>query len=188
MTMSTSTQDVVFSRENTIEKLNKLADECKTLSTLYLNNHTIEEVVEKYGTAEQFIADFIMYLNHSGTYYTMDSNTYMSSCDPSRNRSLGDLYRLALYYFPDANIVSIAIKLTELAKNKEIAVCTCGDIHKSVFAQYSGSSINYSHLAEQLEREDHAINRPDYSNITWIYTEDNLDGYTFTDLNCLLEN
>ncbi len=73
-----------------------------------------------------FISKRIMYEEYWSVYVSSGNN----QCSPGSWRSVGDLYMLCLYYYPELCVEEF---LEELVKVPHIACSYCNDVKKRVF-------------------------------------------------------
>lgn len=121
--------------EEIIQKLEEI--ETKLLSEGLL--HLIDEYTgKKYKcrckTLKSFISSFFNYLNYY--YVTYRDTEYY--CDSDRNRSLGDVFRICKYYFPDCTLKEV----TETVWNSNINTLYCNDILKRVYFSNARGTTN----------------------------------------------
>lgn len=111
------------------------------------NNYYLKDFfynVENY-TLESFI---ILFINEYKDYYdTYEENTNRYICNRGKRRSLGDIYLICKYYFPECGIENVLKILIKLLLRGTIQGSYCNTIHKYVF--YIGSnSIIYDNKVE----------------------------------------
>lgn len=130
----------IRSKEESIELFKELEEECKS-SPLLVYNVDKSDIKLEHKDYKEFILDFINNINLKDIYTATVKGSEQTS--RNRKRSLGDLYRLTISYFPDTDIVDLAIFLTEqnLAGNID-QVRLCPTIHKIVFhpVHYTGEN------------------------------------------------
>lgn len=82
---------------------------------------------------KEFILDFINNLN-IGNFAIITNN--LEGTEPlykDKRRSLEDLYRLIISYFPETTLIDLAKFLTEQCENSNLSGHVCPDINKIVF-------------------------------------------------------
>lgn len=80
-------------------------------------------------SVEEFIKNLV--LDYVVNLYTYEDSKVQ--CNPNKNRSFGDLYRIVLTYFPNVSAQKVYTELYILGINKEIEIIICGNINKRVF-------------------------------------------------------
>lgn len=100
---------------------------------LFLNGYTFNGKNYKY-TLESFILDFLKRLNLSYHTYIIDENLNDKlHCTSYRRRSLGDIYLICKYYFPNCTIEQVLKILIKLTTSHKIGSGYCVTIKKYVF-------------------------------------------------------
>jgi hypothetical protein len=121
-------------------------------------------------------ATFISRLINEYTYEycTIDANTNLTTTPRKCHRSLGDIYMLTLYYFPQTTLLEVITRLFELLNNKKIFILYCGNIYKLTFFKIKGRG--YTNTFESLQiYGDMRISKDlncSYSQLMKIYEEE----------------
>jgi len=123
--------------------------------------HLGDDFVDEGRALSNFIYNFILDFNYK--YYTYDLNNY-TICAPGKRRSLGDIYLICKYYYPDCTIEEVLKILIKHLKNNttDIKGSYCYDIQKYVFT----SSRSSDHIVLRVQTE--------YSNLQFIDFYNNL--------------
>lgn len=80
---------------------------------------------------EEFLSNLVV--DYARLYNTLDTDDNIQ-CDYNRNRSLGDIYRITLSYFPEVSLVEVIQALITLVNQEdEVMSMRCGDISKRVY-------------------------------------------------------
>ncbi len=95
---------------------------------------------------KRFIKDFLYSYNKSNT--TRSCPYGYQQCDRNRRRSLGDIYRICKYYYPNITLLQVLKVLIDLLNSRKIGTCFCGTIRKQVYytnnmEQYDGSTMEW---------------------------------------------
>lgn len=141
----------IRTKEESISLFKKLELKCKNDGILLLNKYD-----QKHDNFIDFISDFILNLNYVGSHiYTIDTEGN-KTCSYNKNRSLEDLYRLVLGYFPDTDILDLAKYLVSNEKNPQLECINCNDINKIVFFNKKITNY-YSGFRSELQHESISI-------------------------------
>lgn len=84
---------------------------------------------------KQWLLLFFSTNNNHPTIYadTKDSEKVMYQCSAGRRRSLGDIYMICKYYYPDCTLEEVLKNLLWMLKGRLIGGSHCNLIHKFVF-------------------------------------------------------
>lgn len=93
-----------------------------------------------FSTKKEFIREFILKYNSN---YDTFAGEYIQ-CAKNRRRSLGDIYLITKYYYPNCTIEDVIKELIHLLNTKKIAGSYCSTIHKYVFHNQSDAYIKES--------------------------------------------
>src|SRR5690606_16111820 len=115
-------------KEEILEIFERKEAEYKKLGVLKYS----EEVLPIDTDPESFLINFLSYNNINYPTLFLDGTV---QCDEDRNRSLGDIYRLILNYFPDISLIETAEILYDLVNNnvEGIRMLYCQNIKKRVY-------------------------------------------------------
>lgn len=95
---------------------------------------------------EKFIENFIN--KYRNIYNTYNKNSIQ--CGIGRRRSLGDIYQIIKYYYPNISLLEVKNILTNLCVNNKINTNVCYDINKRV---YFTNSMNLGILRSEFKDE-----------------------------------
>ena len=104
---------------------------------------------------DEFIQRFIIEFNNN--YSTYQDGKLI--CNKDRRRSLGDIFLICKYYYPEVTMQRVLIELLKLLNNRYIAGSYCNTIHKYVFHKSSrhigrsdkveySNEINFGHILD----------------------------------------
>jgi len=96
-------------------------------------------------TIYNFLLNF--FNNYNNNYYTLNKNN-KEVCDLTRRRSLGDIFLICKYYFPNCTIFDVFKNLLKLSSNNLICYNKCSTINKYVF--YTGP-MAYTNATDTVE-------------------------------------
>lgn len=144
--------------EKTIDEIisifNDKEAELKELPDFILVHHdNLDKLVfESYKTVKDFLISFFTDFNYN--YNTCLSNGD-KICGRDKRRSLIDLYKICLVYFPDLKIIDLLIELYYMVENKEINLCTviCPTINRRVYFK-SGDYSDTSYFGATYENPE----------------------------------
>ena len=122
---------IIRTKEESIEIFKTLEDKCKASPLLIKQVDTDENISIDSKDYKEFILDFITRINNYSIYTSTEEGTDFT--EGKRKRSLGDLYRITISYFPDTNIIELAKFLTEQSEILVLKANTCPDINKIIF-------------------------------------------------------
>lgn len=98
---------------------NNLLHECPNFYKLdgYLHDHK--------KPLEVFLEEFVLHLRNK--YVTVSNNAKINFvvCGVGKNRTIGEIFLIARYYYPDCSYKEVRFSLT---KNKKIQIIKCGDV------------------------------------------------------------
>lgn len=101
---------------------------------------------------KDFIYNFFVRYNYEYSTLRIDGSLY---CRTNRRRSLGDIYLICNYYFPNTKMEDVFLYIHELAEGKlPLNASRCGEIHKIVFYR---SEYSYWRNSDQVEYSNYPI-------------------------------
>ncbi len=109
---------------------------CDRGGAYFIEEVSIEEA-QKISLSE-FLDKFIN--NWNNKWNVRFAKSKKIQCATCRYRSITDMTRLAKYYFPDSNVVSVRNALIELADKKKIYGSVCLEVERRVFSMGTGST------------------------------------------------
>lgn len=120
------------SKEDSINLFLALEQKCVEAGPLYIKDFDQSELFQFKGF-EDFLIDFVLERNYSGDSYAIitHNNDYTDTCQYQRNRSLADLYRIVLSYYPGTSILDVARTL--ITGPLKLQMLYCPHISKIVF-------------------------------------------------------
>lgn len=124
---------IIRTKKQSIEIFKTLEDKCKASPLLIKQIDTDENISINSKDYKEFILDFITRINNYSIYTSTEEGKDFT--EGERKRSLGDLYRIIISYFPDTDIVELAKFLTEQSENLVLKTNTCPDIKKIIFTK-----------------------------------------------------
>lgn len=98
---------------------------------------------------EDFIFNFINEYNYES--WTFRVKDLKKICGNGKRRSLGDIFLICKYYFPNCSLYEVLMSIIRLQKKGKIAVQKCNDIKKYTF--YPVSYGNFRTYNEDLKVE-----------------------------------
>lgn len=107
---------------------------------------------KKMKSVNELIFNFLYLYNDSVKYknvFTFDIKRKRIHCRNNARRSLGDLYSLALYYFPETTFRDIVEIVSDLIITRRLNYSYCGNVNKYVF--YTSNTSNYRSSSNNLE-------------------------------------
>ena len=158
---------IMTTREESIIKFLELERKCRESSPLMLVG--IEEnFIEKYNNFEEFIIDFLLNLNYNDDIHTEAVNfPDVIQCKSGKNRSLEDIYKLVLNYYPKTSIIDLGRVLYDTVEHlsNNLYMLNCPNIQKIVFHNYKISSYLKSKFTEKLHDTDLSLGYPMMDNL-----------------------
>lgn len=113
------------------EKIKKLEETLKK-ETFYLKEFELPEGMDY----KSFLKTFFNLYNNKHITLASEDKVY---CYPGKNRSLGDIYKICLHYFPNISLEEVMKELAYLVKDEltTVGVIYCPHINKRVFISNS---------------------------------------------------
>lgn len=159
---------IIRTKEESIEIFKTLENKCKASPLLIKQVDTDKNTSIHNTNYKEFILNFIKNLNDRYIYTSTEQGTDFT--DGGRKRSLGDLYRITISYFPDTDIVELAKFLTEQSEILVLKTNICPDINKIIF-----TTLGYTGEKQTKMSDKYAYMRNFGNDDTHPYhTEDNL--------------
>jgi len=85
------------------------------------------------------------FFNYNDMSITIIPNQNLKTCDSQRRRSLGDIFLICNFYYPECTIHDVISTLVHMLENGRLRASYCNTINKYVFHnEYSGGYIRYS--------------------------------------------
>lgn len=115
----------------------------KALAPLRIRDLSKKEVRDRFG------GDIDAFLGHFMTEYNNSFNTVYESngrtqTEPGKRRSIEDIYRVLVYYYPKASLSNTYKRLIKLMQENKIGSAICDEIHKRVYRNLrSNESISF---------------------------------------------
>jgi hypothetical protein len=146
----TDVKEIFLKAEETYKELKKL-----TLSqeSFFDENYVkIEPKLEELNIENNNLNDFIInFFNiYNKNFSTREDGTFY--CGTSKRRSIGDIYRISINFFPKCSILDILQILYDICESKSIELCTliCPTIKKRVYfiSSYYGTTTSINLINE----------------------------------------
>lgn len=123
----------IKNKEKNIRKLiSDYENELNNMSKLHLIDRWTQHNTEI--STRNSLYDFLWYFfnEYNKRSYTVD-DTNTVQCAFNKRRSLGDIYRICRYYYPDITLEQVLKTLISLINSRDIGASRCSTIHKYVF-------------------------------------------------------
>lgn len=141
-------------KEESLELFAQLESKCKNDGPLYIQDFDEVELFQ-FKRFEDFLIHFVLERNYEGDSHgpiiTADKNGE-DQCQYQRNRSLGDLYRIVLAYYPEASITEVAKTL--VTGPSILQMLYCPHIRKIVFVNKNYKSYGCTFKEEMAKWKD----------------------------------